>query len=74
MKTLYGGIISLMLSLYLLVFFTMNLKKIHNVETSQINKSHGWLNLTMEGPVAYHDIKTSFIYTISNEKIGHEDF
>lgn len=65
---------SLLLGTYLIVFFCTNLNKLHNVETSTITARQGWLNLTNEGPVEFEKMKKSFIYTISNEMIDHDDF
>lgn len=66
-KTIPGGLCSIFICFYMIIFITSNLHKFNNFEAAIINSVSGHLNLTMEGTVLYADTNMKFVYQIQND-------
>ena len=73
-RTIPGGLFSMLIFLYMMVFIGTQLHKVFNFESCQIDTLWGHLNLTELGTVNYDDTKMNFIYSIESEYLDHDSF
>ena len=67
-----GGIFSILLFVYMCFFILINIKKIKNVDDSDIKSFHGRVNLSEQGPILINETDLQIMYSIKKQSVQNK--